>query len=122
MANKEQMDMLESMWRLKEEVAKKRETTPKSQLKCVNCQHHPTVFHSDNAKKEFEEISQLCGACWEVITLPPDADEYEVENAKEILRLQSREFHHNPRGWTCLTCQKRMNHRFMHDKCSCLSS
>ncbi|XP_055338524.1 uncharacterized protein LOC129588362 [Paramacrobiotus metropolitanus] len=122
MADNAQMEMMAAMMRLKNEVDEKRKTTPKSELKCINCHHHPTVFHNENARKEFEEISQICGACWEVITLEPDATKSDIEAAENILKLQNRTFHYKPRGWTCLTCKKRLNHQFMQDKCDCISS
>ena len=97
-----------------------RKTTPKSELKCVNCHKHPKIFHNDAAQREFEEISQICGACWEVITLEPDAYDEAIERAKTILKMQDREYYYHPRGWKCLTCNMVFQpHNFGNEICRC---
>ncbi|GAV08254.1 hypothetical protein RvY_17977 [Ramazzottius varieornatus] len=113
-------ETVEDAWKLVERIRAERLVTPKSELKCVNCDQHPIVYHTEEAQREFEEISQLCGVCLEVVTLPPDSAEEDTERAKNILKLQDREYFYHPRGWKCLKCLTKFQpHKFGKEFCRC---
>ncbi|GBB93498.1 hypothetical protein RclHR1_21800001 [Rhizophagus clarus] len=91
---------------------------------CVVCGIHPEKFPTDASRREYEEISHICPACWVIETLPPDESIKEIERAKRILRDYDRELvlrQKVPHAWKCLRCNKLIQdeERLTHATDSC---
>ncbi|RIA94743.1 hypothetical protein C1645_759504 [Glomus cerebriforme] len=91
---------------------------------CVVCGVRPEKFPTDASRREYEEISHICPACWEIETLPPDESMEEIERAQRILRDYDRELvlhKQNPHAWKCLRCKRLIQgkERLTHATNSC---
>jgi len=76
---------------------------------CVVCGVQPERFHHDASRREYEEISRICPACWETETIPPDETMERIKLSQQILLSHGREFilgQQTPHAWKCLCCKK----------------